>query len=103
MKEMERIKIEQADMSYMQRLTYEVNSRKDVIATMIENHAADTDDRVLSSPAFITYHDQLSKLYAEYEIAKTEFAAAHLPEKYRDMANAVWMLDFSTGEMIIRG
>lgn len=101
MKELSRIKIEPKELNYLQRLTYEVNARTNIITTLLENHAVDNDDAVLSSPAFKTYHDQLSALSAEFELAKSAFAEKNLPNEYKGNSTAHWRVDFATGELVV--
>lgn len=102
MKEVKRIKLEEADLNYLQRLNFEVGARNNVITTLIENHAADNNDAVLTSPAFQTYSRQLSELTAEFELAKQQIGAKYVPQEYRTNSAAVWEVDFVTGEMVIK-
>jgi len=60
---------------------------------LIENHKSDMDDSVLSSPAFVNYHKELSEKQAEYELAKTEMTKVYIP---KDLDNYNWNLDFGT-------
>lgn len=101
MKEVKRIKLEEADLNYLQRLQYEVGARNNVIATLLENHAMDNSDAVLTSPAFQTYTKQLSELTAELEICKQNISAKYVPEEYRT-SSAHWEMDFAYGEMVIK-
>jgi len=100
--EVMRIKAEEADINYLQRIHYEVMSRNEIVTTLIENHAVDESDAVLNSPAFKTYSNQLSELKAELELAKLRIAEKYLPEKYKTNSRATWEADFSTGELVIR-
>ena len=102
MKEIKRIVLEEEDLNYLQRLYYEVGARNNVITTLIENHAMDSNDAVLTSPAFQTYNKQLSELTAEFEIAKQKIGQKYVPEEFRSNNAAIWEADFSTGEMVIK-
>lgn len=102
MKEIERIKLDETDLDYLQRLSFEVDARNRVVITLLENHALDGNDAVLNSPAFKTYSKQLSELTAELELAKSSVGAKYVPEKYKNSTTAVWEVDFSTGEMAIK-
>ena len=86
----------------MQRLNYEVGARNQVVTTLLENHASDANDAVLFSKAFQTYQTQLSELTAEFELAKTRISNKYVPDEYREQNSAIWELDFSTGEMVIK-
>lgn len=102
MKEVKRIKLEETDLNYLQRLYYEVGARNNVVTTLIENHALDSNDAVLTSPAFKTYIKQLSELTAEFEIAKQRIGQKYVPQEFRGNDAAFWEADFSTGEMVIK-
>lgn len=102
MVEIKRIKMEEQDTLYIQRLHYEVSARTNVINTLLEAHAMDNDDAVLRSKAFKTYASELSSLTAEYEIAKNK-----LFKKYGiDFAGSettYWEIDFEESEMVFKG
>lgn len=79
--------------NYIQRLAYDVNSHRGVITKLIEDHAKDADASILISPVFTNYHDKLSSLEAEFEIAKETLENTVIPEKYR---NFPWNLNYSS-------
>lgn len=100
-KEVKRIKLEQEDWNTLQRIFYEVNSRSNIVSTIIENHALDSDDSVLTSKAFVTYSNQLSALSAELEITKNAISEKYIPEEFKK-DNYRWEADFSTGDLVIK-
>lgn len=102
MTEVMRIGIDANDMNYLQRVSFELTARQNIVATIIENHAMDDNDSILNSKVFATYSKQLSELQAEFELAKLEFARKWLPEEYKEKKNAMWECDFSTGELVIK-
>ena len=74
----EEIQLDEKDLYYIQGLHYEVQARIDIIGTLLENHARDEDDSVLSSKAFLTYSKELAMKKAEYEMAKEAIAEKYL-------------------------
>ena len=100
--EVKRIQVDEKDMNYLQRLNFEVASRNDVITTLIENHALDHDDAVLTSTAFLTYSKQLSELRAELELAKQQISEKYLPDEFKDHPTAIWEADFASSEIAIK-
>lgn len=59
--------------NYLQRLSYEIETKKAVITRLIENSTTQVTTDVLESPVFLTYHKMLEDAVAAYEIAKNEF------------------------------
>lgn len=89
------IEVRQEVVDYIQRLHFELEARKDVIATIIENHKADDTVELFESIVFTTYSKQLSEIKAEYEIAKgllDEF----IPTDILDNKKFDWNLNFAT-------
>lgn len=64
---------------YLQRLAYEVMTRKDVVAHMLESAKNDTDTSVLDSVPFKHYHKLLEEAECSYDIAKTELEKSLQP------------------------
>lgn len=58
---------------YLQRLAYEVMTRRDVIVGMFEAHKDDADSTVLDSTPFKHYHKLLEEAEFAYDVAKNEF------------------------------
>lgn len=59
---------------YLQRLSFEVESRKQVVTRILENAKDNADDSVLESIPFKSYHKQLEEAIYSYETAKNTFS-----------------------------
>lgn len=68
-----KIEVDQEAMNYLQRLSFEVEGRLEVINRLFTNHANDTDASVLTSVPFKTYQKEFEEANASYNIAKDEF------------------------------
>ena len=86
---------------YLERLSYEIASRSDIITMLIEKHKEDADASVLESKAFKVYSEQLSALRAEYELAKREIQESIIPKVFKDHKYE-WSLDYRTSELTIK-
>lgn len=98
----EEIQLDEKDLYYIQGLHYEVQAHVDIIGTLLENHARDEDDAVLSSKAFLTYNKELAIKKCEYEMAKEAIAEKYLPEKYKESSDLFWEINFRLGIMEIK-
>ena len=94
------IQVKEGVSNYLERLYYDIITRERIIAHLIESHKDDEDDSVLSSAPFTSYHDELSQVSAEYEMAKAEFASKYIPKEFGGH-NISWELDFNTNILII--
>lgn len=94
------IKIKQEVIDYLQRLHFEVESRKDIIQRIIEAHAYDENTDILDSRVFKKYDRELSELKAEYELAKLEVTKEYVPDEFKE-TNIIWNIDFQTAVMTI--
>lgn len=81
----------------IQRLQYDYNSKKDVIATLI---ATENDPAIFEGEVFKHYQNQMAQAQAELEIAKGEFEKAWLPDEFKD-TSCRWNLDFATNKLIV--
>lgn len=81
----------------IQRLQYDYNAKKDVIATLI---ATESDPAIFEGEVFKYYQFQMAQAQAELEIAKGEFEKAWLPEEYKGKPYK-WNLDFATNKLIV--
>ena len=61
------INVNEETVSLLQRLNYDVSSRRDTICFLLDQHKMDEDDTLLTSKVFNTYQSQLSSLSAEIE------------------------------------
>lgn len=71
---------------YLERLSYEVDARKDLLAFLVEREQDGSD-------SFKRYHKEYVDLRAEYEMAKKKLADRFVSPDYPD---STWKLDFST-------
>lgn len=86
---------------YLERLSYEIASRSDIITMLIEKHKDDEDASVLESKAFKVYSEQLGALKAEFELAKREFQDAVIPDVFKSHRYD-WDLDYKSRVVTIR-
>lgn len=98
MKEKKIIEIKQEVTNYIQRLFFEVEARKDVIATLLDSHKADENIDLLVSPVFLEYSKQLTQAKAEYEIAKGELDA-FIPKEILKNRKFDWNLNFASSQL----
>lgn len=73
--------------TYIESLAYETNSRKDIIAFMI-------DRGMINSEGFQSYHNEYQEYYMKYELAKKEMADKYVSPEH---PGCTWTLDFQTG------
>lgn len=86
--------------NYIERLSYEEASYKDIILTMLENHKNDADGSSIDNPVFKAYQDKYSNAKTEYELAKSKITAEYIPECLREH-QCDWNLDYSTCKLTI--
>lgn len=91
--------------NYLQRLAYEVMTRKDVITTMFETHKDDADTSVLDSVPFKHYHKLLEEAEFAYDVAKQELEKSLMPRVLEHEGKDVkfwWQVrDFTEGVVYI--
>lgn len=95
------ISVNQEMIDYLQRLNYEVFTREEVITKLLEMHKNDTDDSLFTSKPFLKYSEELSRIRAEYEMAKSEAEKLYVPEELYGKHLYNWTVDFSTNMMIV--
>ena len=95
------INVTQEMVNYLQRLNYEVFTREEIITKLIEMHKNDTDDSLFVSKPFLKYSEELSRVKAEYEIAKLEAEKLYVPEVLYGKHQYNWSVDFTTNIMTI--
>ena len=86
---------------YMERLSYEISARQDIITMLLENHKYDKDVAVLESKAFKIYSEQLGELKAEFELVKNQFAEIIIPDVFKNHEYE-WLLDYKTHTLTIK-
>ena len=95
------INVTQDMVNYLQRLNYEVFTREEIITKLIETHKNDTDDSLFVSKPFLKYSEELSRITAEYEMAKLEFEKLYVPTELYGKHQYNWSVDFTTNIMTI--
>lgn len=95
------INVTQEMIDYLQRLNFEVQTREEIITKLIEMHKDDTDDRLFVSKPFLKYSEELSRVKAEYELAKVEVEKLYIPKVLYGQHQYNWNVDFSTNVMTI--
>lgn len=95
------ISVTQEMVDYLQRLNYEVFTREEIITKLIEMHKNDTDDSLFVSKPFLKYSEELSRVKAEYEIAKLEAEKLYVPKVLYGKHQYNWSVDFTTNIMTI--
>ena len=93
--------VAQEMVDYLQRLNYEVFTREEVITKLIEMHKNDTDDSLFTSKPFLKYSEELSRVRAEYEMAKLEAEKIYIPKELYGKHEYRWSVDFSTNVMTV--
>lgn len=90
------VDIEKKVCDYMERLSYDIETRKSVITRLFDESKTATDDSVLESPAFKAYHNELEEAVASYEIAKKDleqFLDKEVKERNGDGVSYNWILE----------
>ena len=95
------ISIAQEMVNYLQRLNYEVFTREEIITKLIEMHKNDADDSLFISKPFKKYSEELSRVKAEYEMAKLEVEKLYVPSELYGKHQYNWSVDFTTNIMTI--
>ena len=95
------INIAQETINYLQRLNYEVFTREEIIAKLIEMHKDDVDDSLFVCKPFKKYSEELSRIKAEYELAKLEVEKTYIPKVLYGQHEYKWDINFSTNIMTI--
>lgn len=95
------INVTQEMVNYLQRLNFEVQTREEIITKLIEMHKDDTDDSLFVSKPFLKYSEELSRVKAEYEMAKLEVEKLYIPKELYGQHQYNWSVDFSTNVMTI--
>jgi len=96
-----KISVTQDMVNYLQRLNYEVFTREEIITKLLEMHKDDTDDSLFVSKPFLKYSEELSRIKAEYEMAKLEVEKLYVPEELYGKHQYNWSVDFTTNIMTI--
>lgn len=93
--------IPQETIDYLQRLNYEVFTREEIITKLLEMHKDDEDDSLFTSKPFLKYSEELSRVKAEYEMAKLEAEKIYIPKELYGQHQYSWNIDFITNVMTV--
>ena len=96
-----KVNVTQETINYLQRLNYEVFTREEIITKLLEMHKDDNDDSLFTSKPFLKYSEELSRVKAEYELAKVELEKLYIPIELYGKHQYNWTVDFSTNIMTI--
>ena len=96
-----KINVAQDTVNYLQRLSYENKTREEIITRLLEEHKNDDDDSLFVSKPFLKYSEELSRIRAEYELAKSETEKLYLPKELYGVHKYNWSVDFATNEMTV--
>lgn len=58
--------------NYLEKLTYEIESKKSIIDYMFESHKMDTDASLFESPVWKQYEKDYQETFIEFDMAKNE-------------------------------
>ena len=93
--------VTQEMVNYLQRLSFEVQTREEIITKLLETHKDDIDGSLFTSKPFLKYSEELSRIKAEFELAKSEVENIYIPEVLRGKHKYNWNVDFMTNELTI--
>ena len=74
---------------------FEVLSMQNVIASLLESHLLDEDDRIMKSPIFIGYQNKLAEIRKEFEQEKDKMIVTYVNEDVRYKITN-WNLDYNS-------
>jgi hypothetical protein len=95
------INIPQEMINYLQKLNYEIVTREEIITKLLEMHQDDIDDSLFTSKPVIKYSEELSRVKAEYELAKIEVEKLYVPDMLYGKHEYKWEIDFVTNVMTV--
>lgn len=81
--------------NYLERLTYETGSMKDIIDHMFVSHKNDTDTSLFDSVPWKSYMEQYQKAFVEFDAAKEKFSNELQPivaEKVGRDVSFIWKI-----------
>ena len=95
-----KIEVSQELVDYVERLSFEESSLKDIITTYLDIHKSDKDDTAINNPIFESYQRKYVAAKTEYELAKKKITAEYVPECLLNHQYD-WSLDFSLNILTI--
>lgn len=88
------IEISKEVCDYLERLSYDIETRKSIITRLFDEAKSSSDDAVLKSPAFQSYHAELEEAAASYETAKKDLEK-FLDEKVKEKSGEVELYNWN--------
>lgn len=88
-----KIKITEEESVALEKLHYEINARKSLLAYIIATMQKD-------NLYFKQYHEEYLTLYKQYEQLKSDISQKYIIPSFADKA-VTWELDFNTHELTI--
>ena len=95
-----KLEVSQELVDYIERLSFEEASLKDIITTYLDLHKEDKDDSAINNPIFESYQKKYLAAKTEYELAKKRITAEYIPDCLLDQQYD-WNLDFSSNILTI--
>lgn len=92
--------VDQELVDYIERLSYEESSLKDIILTYLDAHKADADDSAVNNVVFASYQEKHFKAKTEYELAKQRVTHEYIPACLENHQYD-WNLDYATNVLTI--
>lgn len=95
---------EKEAVDYLSRLSYECESHKSVVASLIDSHK--TDETFIDTPLFKKYHERYEKALSSFQVAKDTFSINNVPKYVKEAGkdpNVVvdWNLDFNNYKLTL--
>ena len=90
-----KIQIPEDVVNGIQLKDFEAVSMQAVITSMLESHALDADDRIITSPVFMGYQAKLAQVRREFEQAKDKMIVAYVDADVRATV-LNWGLDYNS-------
>lgn len=83
--------------NYVERLALDVESRKELIAFLVEG------DRGTHTETFKEYHKDYEEAFTAYSLAKDDVQKKYIPQALldKDAFNTKWKLEYATAELTI--
>lgn len=96
-----KIQIPEDVVNGIQLKDFEAVSMQSVITGMLESHALDADDRIISSPVFVGYQARLAQVRREFEQAKDKMLVEFVDAETRATVMG-WSLDYHSCTLILQ-
>lgn len=92
--------VPQEFVDYVERLSYEEASFRNIVLTYLDLHKTDVDDTAINNPVFQSYQKKFMEASTAYELAKSKITKDFVPECLKNH-QVEWNLDFNTNTLTI--